>query len=302
MPQTKRRGNVRQRRGGVDDSESESGEDRSVDFDEPSVSPDIPSQPLSRRSSNVEKPNPEDFASSLGASIERREELPPPPPPQLLQLKPQLQPQASSSRSNLLVSPVEARNYYDNELPHIATLSLPEPSPSSPMSAPTLPPIRPASDQQAAQRKRAATVPGKSVRQPSNSGPKVVACNFCRGSLQTLITAYRRESLPNSYSLVFPFFLLFLIQLVRQNVMARIQLARAVPAGLYHATTSTIPRPVRVVGQYKRKALAEHLLLNLLRIHRTPIHLPHLGWLQPHPAQTRMMRMIYTSFKIMRAR
>jgi len=70
----------------------------------------------------------------------------------------------------------------DNELPHIATLSLPDPSPSTPapMSAPSLAPIRPASDQQAAQRKRAATVPGKGARQSSSSGPKVVACNFCR--------------------------------------------------------------------------------------------------------------------------
>jgi hypothetical protein len=70
--------------------------------------------------------------------------------------------------------------YGEPELPHIATLSLPASSPT-PMSAPSLPPIRPASEQQAAQRKRAATVPGKTGRQGSNSGPKVVACNFCRG-------------------------------------------------------------------------------------------------------------------------
>ncbi|THU75105.1 hypothetical protein K435DRAFT_974947 [Dendrothele bispora CBS 962.96] len=50
-----------------------------------------------------------------------------------------------------------------------------------PMSAPSLPPIRPASEQQAAQRKRAATVPGKSMRTHSTSEPEVVACHFCRG-------------------------------------------------------------------------------------------------------------------------
>ncbi|EKM79284.1 hypothetical protein AGABI1DRAFT_39848, partial [Agaricus bisporus var. burnettii JB137-S8] len=72
----------------------------------------------------------------------------------------------------------------DNELPHIATLSLPDrssPSTPGPMSAPSLPPIRPASDHQAALRKRAATVPGKTgTGRGSGTGPKVVACNSCR--------------------------------------------------------------------------------------------------------------------------
>lgn len=72
----------------------------------------------------------------------------------------------------------------DNELPHIATLSLPDrssPSTPGPMSAPSLPPLRPASEHQAALRKRAATVPGKTSGRGSGSGPKVVACNSCRG-------------------------------------------------------------------------------------------------------------------------
>jgi hypothetical protein len=64
-------------------------------------------------------------------------------------------------------------------LPH--SLSDTSPPTPAPMSAPTLPPLRPASELQAAQRKRAATMPGKSIRQSTNSGPKVVACNFCRG-------------------------------------------------------------------------------------------------------------------------
>ncbi|KAF9450587.1 hypothetical protein P691DRAFT_758092 [Macrolepiota fuliginosa MF-IS2] len=96
--------------------------------------------------------------------------LAPPPPP----------PPSSSSGGERSGRPFFA----DNELPHIATLSLPDrssPSTPGPMSAPSLPPIRPASEQQAALRKRAATVPGKSGSgRGSGSGPKVVACNSCR--------------------------------------------------------------------------------------------------------------------------
>jgi len=166
MPQNKRRGTARQRKG--DDSDSDSGEERSAELDEPSASPDVPSQPLSRRSSNVDRLNREGFSSLSLITLqnERREDTLPAP---------------ASSRSHHVG---ESRTLFpDNELPHIATLSLPERSPSTPvpMSAPSLPPIRPASEQQAAQRKRAATVPGKNTRQPSNSGPKVVACNLCRG-------------------------------------------------------------------------------------------------------------------------
>lgn len=169
MPQNKRRGTVRQRKG--DESDSESGE-RSEQPNDTSLSPQVPSQPLSRRSSNVDKPNHDGFVAPLppiGTLSERREEAAPVP---------------SSSRSKPNHPPTEARSFFpDNELPHIATLSLPEHSPSTPvpMSAPSLPPIRPASEQQAQQRRRSATVPGKGTRQPSSSGPKVVACNFCRG-------------------------------------------------------------------------------------------------------------------------
>lgn len=171
MPQNKRRGTIRQPKG--DESDSDTGEERSAEHDEASVSPEVTSQPLSRRSSNVDKLNREGFAphpQQIGVPMERRED--PLPGPSSLRSKP-------SHHIN------ESRSLFpDNELPHIATLSLPEHSPSTPgpMSAPSLPPIRPASEQQAAQRKRAATVPGKSTRQTSNSGPKVVACNFCRGS------------------------------------------------------------------------------------------------------------------------
>jgi hypothetical protein len=161
MPQNTRRGTVRQRKG--DESESESGEDRSGEADEPSASPEVPSQPLSRRSSNVERANRDSFATPMTVPREA-------PPPL-----------ASTSQHGASPPHAPSTLFKDNELPHIATLSLPDPSPT-PISTPSLPPIRPASEQQAAQRKRAATVPCKNPRQASSSGPKVVACNFCRGT------------------------------------------------------------------------------------------------------------------------
>jgi len=168
MPQNKRRGTLRHRNKG-EDSESDSGDDRSPEGNDASLSPDMPSQPLSRRSSNVGKHQLEGYPlPSMSAMNERREE-------------PSTTP---SSRSKLEQGMNSSRSYFpDNEVPHIATLPLSAPSPPTPapMSAPTLPPIRPASELQAAQRKRAATVPGKSNRQAASSGPKVVACNFCRG-------------------------------------------------------------------------------------------------------------------------
>lgn len=213
MPQNNRRGTLRHRRG--EESESDSGDDRS-ELDEPSVSPEVLSQPLSRRSSNVERLPKDALISSLS---ERRENPPPLPPP------PSQQPRSKIVSSS---SPVEPRSLFkDNELPHIATLSLPETSPVTPMSAPTLPPIRPASEQQAAQRKRAATIPGKTTRQTSSSGPKVVACNFCRGSLY--INDDKRAV---SW---------FAIQLVRPSVTGHTRPARVVLAGHCRATMSTMP-------------------------------------------------------------
>ncbi|KAG6854646.1 hypothetical protein C0991_003294 [Blastosporella zonata] len=181
-----------QRKG--DESESDSGDDRSVENDDASASPEIPSQPLSRRSSNVGR---EGFAPlpQIAVTLDRRDRDDGPlPGPSSLRTKP----------SHL----TEGRSlFHDNELPAIATLSLPEPSPSTPvpMSAPTLLPLRPASEQQAAQRKRAATVPGKIPRTAANSGPKVVACNFCRARKTKCDGAHpacascARRSLPCNY-------------------------------------------------------------------------------------------------------
>jgi len=177
MPQNKRRGTQRPRKGGGDESGSESGDERSHDGEEPSLSPEIRSQTVSRRSSNVGRGQHEGYPPSSLPSMsamsdrDRRDESS----------------AASSSRPKLESSSSgmqSSRSYFpDNEVPHIATLPLTEPSPPTPapMSAPALPPIRPASELQAAQRKRSATVPGKASRQITSSGPKVVACNFCRG-------------------------------------------------------------------------------------------------------------------------
>ncbi|KAF8631065.1 hypothetical protein AX15_002669 [Amanita polypyramis BW_CC] len=188
MPQTKRRG-ARQRKG--DESESESVEDKSGDPDEPS--PESSAQPGTKRSVNMIKSEFQQPLPLMGQLHEHREEIAPVP---------------SSSRSKLPVPPSEPRALFaDNELPHIATLSLPDPSPATPapMSAPSLPPIRPASEQQAAQRRRSATVPGKASRQQSGSGPKVVACNFCRARKTKCDGAHpacascARRSLPCNY-------------------------------------------------------------------------------------------------------
>jgi len=184
MPQTKRRG-ARQRKG--DESESESAEDKSADLDEPSPE----SSTLGKRNTNV-KPEFQQPLPPLGQMHERRDIVPIP----------------SSSRSKLPMPPSESRpSFFSNELPHIATLSLPDPSPATPapMSAPSLPPIRPASEQQAAQRRRSATFPGKTGRPQSGSGPKVVACNFCRARKTKCDGAHpacascARRSLPCNY-------------------------------------------------------------------------------------------------------
>lgn len=166
----KRRGAQRHRRQGDDsDSDLVSGDDPSAD---PSLSPEVSSHSVSRRSSNGHR-LPDNYAPP--SVPDRRDDH--------MTLPHMGRPHALS-----LPGSAERSLFKDNELPHIATLSLPG---SDSMPAPQhtnnlqnlpLPPIRPASDQQAAQRKRASTVPGRS-RTSSNTGPKVVACNFCRGEI-----------------------------------------------------------------------------------------------------------------------
>jgi len=238
MPQNKRRGTQRPRKGGAggDESGSESGEDRSPDGDEPSLSPDIPSQPVSRRSSNVGRgqqqhegypPSLPSMSAISDRERERREES-----SVASSSRPKLDPSSSSGMQS-------SRGGYfpDNEVPHIATLPLTEPSPPTPapMSAPTLPPIRPASELQAAQRKRASTMPGKSTRQTTTSGPKVVACNFCRGRL------YCRCS---CYLLCLHFF-----KPARRSATEPILLVRAALAGSWIATMSMMQALLMALDQ-----------------------------------------------------
>ncbi|KAG9315715.1 hypothetical protein JVU11DRAFT_3362 [Chiua virens] len=195
MPQTSKRRNSHRRK--EDESESEgSAEERSVDENDPSASPEMPSQPSSRRSSNVEKrPVLEGFSHVVAGPSEPRDPLPSITP--VVRPKHALSgPPASDGR------PL----FKDNELPHIATLALPESSPAAAMTAPPLPPIRPASEQQAAQRKRASTVPGRTPRQTTSAGPKVVACNFCRArktkcdGAHPACSSCARRSLPCNYN------------------------------------------------------------------------------------------------------
>ncbi|PPR04093.1 hypothetical protein CVT24_010666 [Panaeolus cyanescens] len=190
MPQsTKRRGTVRQRARGEESESGESGDERSAEADEPSQSPEIPSQTTSRRSSNVGR-HPHDAypptLPSMSTLASRRDEVSSASARPKLDASPMAN-SAGPSTSNATLSTAASashggRGYFpDNEVPHIATLPLEGSPPTpAPMSAPTLPPIRPASELQAAQRKRAATVPNKTSRQTTSSGPKVVACNFCR--------------------------------------------------------------------------------------------------------------------------
>jgi hypothetical protein len=132
---------------------------------EPSLSPEIPSHTVSRKSSNVERRiNLDSYNPNMAG-----------PSDHMISTH-----MARNSGMPMSASADNRSLFRDNELPHIATLSLPGTESSNPMQGLPLPPIRPASEQQAAQRKRASTVPGRS-RTSSNTGPKVVACNFCRG-------------------------------------------------------------------------------------------------------------------------
>jgi hypothetical protein len=140
-----------------------SGDDHSAD---PVLSPEVPSRTVSRKSSNVERrTNLDAYNPNMAGPSDRRDDH---------------MMSNHMGRAGMPMSASADRSLFrDNELPHIATLALPGTESTSMQGLP-LPPIRPASEQQAAQRKRASTVPGRS-RATSNTGPKVVACNFCRG-------------------------------------------------------------------------------------------------------------------------
>ena len=168
----KRRGTQRNRKQGDDsDSDMISGDDPSVD---PLMSPEVPPHTVPRK--NVERRiNLDAYNPNMAGPSDRRDD-------RMISSH-----MGRASGMSMSASGDNRSLFRDNELPHIATLALPgsEASQSSSMQGLPLPPIRPASEQQAAQRKRASTVPGRG-RATSNTGPKVVACNFCRGSFFTL--------------------------------------------------------------------------------------------------------------------
>jgi len=163
--QGRRRRNGRGARRGEDESESEG----SVDDRSPSLSPTTSTRPISQRNSVIDRHDPGAYPPSLPSFG--------------------VPPDSSSSRSRQQLPISHPHSFVDNDLPRISTLALPNPSPATPASAP-FPPIRTQNDEQQqpsqsqgapTQRKRASTVPGKNTRLPTTSGPKVVACNFCRG-------------------------------------------------------------------------------------------------------------------------
>ncbi|KAH7906015.1 hypothetical protein BJ138DRAFT_1016865 [Hygrophoropsis aurantiaca] len=204
MPQTSKRRNSARRKdngnGNDNDNDGDSDSDASPDDpdadqdDNPSLSPEIPPQQLSSRRPPAVVPVPAPIPQLDGYA--GSEPLPP----------------VGRAKGNSVSSAHGRPLFKDNELPHIATL-LPDGSPSASasastamMTAPPLPPIRPASEQQAAQRKRASTVPGRSNRQAASAGPKVVACNFCRArktkcdGAHPACSSCARRSLPCNYN------------------------------------------------------------------------------------------------------
>ncbi|KZP33684.1 hypothetical protein FIBSPDRAFT_721126 [Athelia psychrophila] len=194
----KRRGVHRQRRQG-DDSDSDMGSAEEPSG-ENSLSPEVSSHSVSRKSSNV------------GRAQDARAPDPRPPDRSLnSHTLDAFSPAIADDHlyhhmprnPGYMSATTENRSLFrDNELPHIASLSLP--SSDSNMQG-LLPPIRPASEQGGQSRKRASTVPGRS-RAASNTGPKVVACNFCRarktkcdGMIPQCASCSRR-SLPCNYN------------------------------------------------------------------------------------------------------
>lgn len=175
----KRRGNHRHRKQGDDsDSDMISGDDASGDA---LLSPEVSSRTVTRKSTNVERrANLDAYNPNMAGPSDRRDD--------------HMMPNHMGRAGMSISASADNRSLFrDNELPHIATLSLPGTEPSQPasMQGLPLPPIRPASEQQAAQRKRASTVPSRS-RATSNTGPKVVACNFCRGWFSSLLIEWCR--------------------------------------------------------------------------------------------------------------
>lgn len=155
----KRRGGKRRKSNeGGSESEVDSGE-RSGDM-EPSLSPEVSSQPHSRRNSNA-----------VDLLKQESNVLPP------------LNGSVGLERPPILPSINHAGDRtYMHELPPIATLPV---TPAKQDGNSTLPPLRPQVDmeqsQASAARRRTSSAASTKPRQ-NGYGSKIVACNFCRGT------------------------------------------------------------------------------------------------------------------------
>lgn len=186
VPQ-KRRGGMRQRRNlNNSDSEAGSGDERSVEIElERSASPESAPKPPARVGSDRELP-PLDVIQQK-ASFAKHEDIP------VLKLQ-QYPPQHKAEHT--LPPSMERRSFMDPErVGQLPPIALSPPSginanappllssirgPDEPALS-ALPPVHQPSEV-ATQRKRAPIVSGKGNRSSSNYGPKVVACNHCRGT------------------------------------------------------------------------------------------------------------------------
>ena len=176
VPQ-KRRGGMRQRRNmNNSDSEGASGDERSVEI-EPSASPEAIPKPLARVGPDRELPSL-DTIQQQGPFAEH-EDMP--------ALKLQQFPPHKSEQ--VLPASLERRGapFIDGDRPgQLPPIALSPPSGINGSAPPLLPSIRAPSGHQppevTAQRKRAPPASARGNRSSSNYGPKVVACNHCRGT------------------------------------------------------------------------------------------------------------------------
>ncbi len=182
VPQ-KRRGGMRPRRNlNNSDSEGASGDERSVEL-EPSASPEAMSKPLARVGPDRELP-PLDVIQQQSA-FTKHEDI-----PSMKQF-----PQHKSEQVLTVSSERRAAPFMDTDRPgQLPPMVLSPPSGMNATAPPLLPSIRAPEEppppalssglqppEVTTQRKRTPAVSGKGNRSSSNYGPKVVACNHCRG-------------------------------------------------------------------------------------------------------------------------
>lgn len=185
VPQ-KRRGGMRQRRN-LNHSESEgaSGDERSVEL-EPSASPEAVPKPLARVGSDRELP-PLDVIQQQPAFMKLED---------ISSMKHQQFPQHKSEQVLTASSERRAAPFMDTDRPgQLPPMALSPPTGINASAPPLLPSIKAPEEppppalasglqppELATQRKRTPAVSGKGNRSLSNYGPKVVACNHCRGT------------------------------------------------------------------------------------------------------------------------